>query len=58
VKKENLSLSSNTNNASNGQKHLENDKPLGNFRNGQQLGFSFGEPKEIVEVPSQDRNAS
>ncbi|GAU48020.1 hypothetical protein TSUD_183390 [Trifolium subterraneum] len=58
MKKENLPLSSNTNNASNGQKHFENDKPLGNFSNGQQLGFSFGEPKVIVEVPSRDGNAS
>ncbi|XP_045829340.1 protein CROWDED NUCLEI 4 [Trifolium pratense] len=58
VRKENLPLSPNTNNASNGQKHLENDKPLGNFNNGQQLGFSFGEPKVIVEVPSRDGNAS
>lgn len=44
--------------ASNGQRDLENDQPLGNFSNGQQMGFSFGEPKVIVEVPTRDENAS
>lgn len=58
TKKENLHLGSDTNYGSNGKKHLENDKLLGNFSNGRQMGFSFGEPKVIVEVPSRDGNAS
>nr|XP_004509046.1 protein CROWDED NUCLEI 4 [Cicer arietinum] len=58
MKKENLPLVSDTNTDSNGQKHLENDQPLGGFSNEQQMGFSFGEPKVIVEVPSLDENAS
>lgn len=58
TEKGNLVVASDTNNGSNGQKHLENDKPLGNFSNGRQMGYSFGEPKVIVEVPSLDGNAS
>ncbi|KAI5417862.1 hypothetical protein KIW84_042474 [Lathyrus oleraceus] len=58
MKKENSPLLSDKNNVSNGQTHLDNDKPLGNFSNGQQMEFSFGEPKVIVEVPSRDGNAS
>lgn len=58
TKKGNLAVASDTNNGSNGQKHLENDNPLGNFSNGRQMGYSFGEPKVIVEVPSLVGNAS
>ncbi|XP_061357610.1 protein CROWDED NUCLEI 4 [Gastrolobium bilobum] len=55
---EDLPLVSVVGNVSNGQKHLENDKLHGNFEKGQEMGFSFGEPKVIVEVPSRDEEAS
>lgn len=38
-------------NDSNGQKHLENGKSVGNFSKSQEMRFSSGEPKLIVEVP-------
>ncbi|KAI4315109.1 hypothetical protein L6164_027955 [Bauhinia variegata] len=37
-------------NASNGQRHLGNDKPLSSFSKGQQMKYPLGEPKVIVEV--------
>lgn len=58
MKKEDSPLVSDTDNVSNGQKYLKNDKPLDNFSRGQQMEFSFGEPKVIVEVPSHDEDAS
>ncbi|KAJ1399615.1 hypothetical protein SESBI_30165 [Sesbania bispinosa] len=58
TRKEDSPLVSDTGNISNGQKYLKNDKPLANFSKGQQMGFSFGEPKVIVEVPSQHEDAS
>lgn len=38
-------------NVSNGQKHLADDMPLGNISKRQQMRFSFGERKVILEVP-------
>ncbi|KAK7330922.1 hypothetical protein VNO77_25128 [Canavalia gladiata] len=58
TRKEDSPLVSDTGNVSNRQEHLENDKPLGNFGKGQQMGFSFEEPKVIVEVPSRDEDAN
>ncbi|TKY55583.1 CROWDED NUCLEI 4 [Spatholobus suberectus] len=55
--KEDSPMVSDTDNVSNGQKHLENDKQLGNIGKGQQMGFAFEEPKVIVEVPSRDDDA-
>ncbi|XP_014509144.1 protein CROWDED NUCLEI 4 [Vigna radiata var. radiata] len=49
----NAPVVSDTDNGSNRQKQLENDKPVG-IGKGQQTGFAFEEPKVIVEVPSQD----
>ncbi|KAG2408503.1 Protein CROWDED NUCLEI 4 [Vigna angularis] len=49
----NAPVVSDTDNGSSRQKQLENDKPLG-IGKGQQTGFSFEEPKVIVEVPSRD----
>ncbi|KAI4327303.1 hypothetical protein L6164_019780 [Bauhinia variegata] len=36
---------------SNGQMHSENSKLFSSFSKGQQMKYSFGEPKVIVEVP-------
>ncbi|KAJ1376032.1 hypothetical protein SESBI_50365 [Sesbania bispinosa] len=58
TRKEDSPLVSDTGNISNGKKYLKNDKPLANFSKGQQMGFSFGEPKVIVEVPSRHEDAS
>ncbi|KAK7263285.1 hypothetical protein RJT34_30872 [Clitoria ternatea] len=59
LKKEDSLLVSDAGDFSNRQKHLEIDKSLGgNISKGQQMGFVFGEPKVIVEVPSQDEAAS
>ncbi|KAL1370954.1 protein CROWDED NUCLEI 4 [Arachis duranensis] len=45
-------------NVSSGQRHVENDNPPGKSSHSQQTGFSFGEPKVIVEVPSRVEDAS
>ncbi|XP_020229599.1 protein CROWDED NUCLEI 4 [Cajanus cajan] len=57
ARQEDSPMVSDTDNVSNGQKYLENDRPLGNIGEGQQTAFASEEPKVIVEVPSRDDDA-
>ncbi|KAJ1414573.1 hypothetical protein SESBI_18823 [Sesbania bispinosa] len=52
IDNEDKTLVSDTFNVGDGQKRLTNDRVLDNVGNRHQMGFSFGEPKVILEVPS------